>query len=66
MEGLTARDDAEREDALRRLEATVTGELLFHEAVDPNEPSRYTRGWFSWADMLYVELVLASAGGSRE
>jgi hypothetical protein len=62
MEGLTARDEAEREDALRRLEATVTGGLLFHESVDPNMPSRYTRGWFSWADMLYVELVLASAG----
>jgi uncharacterized protein len=62
MEGLTAVDGAQREDALRRLDATITGDLLFHESVDPNRPSRYTRGWFSWADMLYVELVLASAG----
>ena len=62
MEGLTARDESGREDALRRLEATVTGEALFHESVDPNAPSRFSRRWFSWADMLYVELVLASAG----
>jgi meiotically up-regulated gene 157 (Mug157) protein len=64
MEGLTAADAAGREDALRRLEATVTGELLFHESVDPSDPRRFTRRWFSWADMLYVELVLASAGGA--
>jgi meiotically up-regulated gene 157 (Mug157) protein len=62
IEGLTAADDAERERALERVEATATGELLLHEAVDPNDPVRFTRSWFSWADMLYVELVLASAG----
>jgi meiotically up-regulated gene 157 (Mug157) protein len=62
VEGLTARDATGREDALRRLEATVTGPLLFHESVDPNAPRRFTRRWFSWADMLYVELVLAHAG----
>jgi meiotically up-regulated gene 157 (Mug157) protein len=62
VEGLTAKDDEERVDALRRLEATVTGDLLFHESVDPDDPRRFTRRWFSWADMLYVELVLAAAG----
>ena len=61
MEGLTARDEDERDDALRRLELTVTGELLLHESVDPNDPRRFSRRWFSWADMLYVELVLVSA-----
>jgi uncharacterized protein len=62
MEGLTAATDDEREDALRRLETTVTGDSLFHESVDPRDPTRFTRRWFSWADMLYVELVLATAG----
>ena len=62
MEGLTAATESDREDALQRLEATLSPELLFHESVDPADPRRYTRHWFSWADMLYVELVLASAG----
>jgi meiotically up-regulated gene 157 (Mug157) protein len=62
MEGLTAPTRSGLEDALRRLEATLTPRLLFHESVDPDDPRRYTRSWFSWADMLYVELVLASAG----
>jgi uncharacterized protein len=62
MEGLTAADAEERENVLSRLESTVTGDLLFHESVDPDDPRRFTRSWFSWADMLYVELVLASVG----
>jgi uncharacterized protein len=62
MEGLTAAAAEERENALSRLESTVTGDLLFHESVDPDDPRRFTRSWFSWADMLYVELVLASVG----
>ena len=62
MEGLTAIDDREREEATRRVEATVTGDLLLHESVHPADPRRFTRRWFSWADMLYVELVLASVG----
>ncbi len=62
MEGLTAIDDAEREEAACRIEATVTGELLLHESVDPDDPRRFRRRWFSWADMLYVELVLATVG----
>jgi len=62
MEGLTASDEGEREDATRRVEGTVTGDLLLHESVHPADPRRFTRRWFAWADMLYVELVLASVG----
>jgi uncharacterized protein len=65
IEGLTAATENERDDALHRLEATLNPRLLFHESVDPGDPRRYTRHWFSWADMLYVELVLASAGLGR-
>jgi meiotically up-regulated gene 157 (Mug157) protein len=61
-EGLTASNDEERESALRRAEATLTAGGLFRESVHPSRPLRFTRRWFSWADMLYVELVLASAG----
>jgi uncharacterized protein len=65
VEGLTAATVEEQDDALRRLEATVTGDLLFHESVDPRSPRRFTRRWFSWADMLYVELVLARANPAK-
>jgi uncharacterized protein len=62
MEGLTAQDDDERETALRRVEATAGRDGSLHESVHSADPSRFTRRWFSWADMLYVELVLRTAG----
>ena len=62
MEGLTAADDAELESALRRAEATAGRDGLFHESVHADDPRRFSRRWFSWADMLHVELVLRSAG----
>ena len=42
----------------------MTGDLLLHESVDPDDPRRFRRRWFSWADMLYVELVLATGRAS--
>ncbi len=64
MEGLTATDEAEREDALRRIEAVALARGAVPESVHPSNPARFTRQWFSWADMLYVELVLASVGAN--
>ena len=62
-EGLTALTPDERESALRRVEATAIDGGL-HESVHPSDPRRFSRRWFSWADMLYVELVLRSAGAA--
>jgi len=31
-----------------------------HEAFNVDNPAEFTRPWFSWADMTYVQLVLAS------
>jgi meiotically up-regulated gene 157 (Mug157) protein len=62
VEGLTAAEPHERERAIRRIEATVQPGGLLHESVHPSAPRRFSRSWFSWADMLYVELVLASVG----
>lgn len=61
-EGLTAGSPEERESALRRAEATVGANGLLHESVHPSDRRRFSRRWFSWADMLYVELVLRSSG----
>ena len=61
----TVREFADRpvpEAALRRAEATTGRDGLFHESVHADDPRRFSRRWFSWADMLHVELVLRSAG----
>ena len=29
-----------------------------HEGFDVNNPQNYTREWFSWANMMFCELVM--------
>jgi meiotically up-regulated gene 157 (Mug157) protein len=64
MEGLTATDARDRYRALDILEATTAGTNQLHESFDVNDPMRFTRPWFSWADMTYVDLALATIGMS--
>lgn len=58
MQGLTAQDRAEAEDCLRMLRDTDADTELMHEAFDPDNPRRFTRPWFAWANSLFAELVL--------
>jgi uncharacterized protein len=62
MQGLTAADPAERERILGVMERTDAGAGMMHEGFDADDPSQFTRPWFSWANMMYCELVLASLG----
>ncbi len=31
---------------------------MMHEGFNPDDPSQFTRPWFSWANMMFCELVL--------
>lgn len=58
MEGITAGSRAEKERILDTLVDTDDGTHLMHEGFDVNEPSHYTRPWFSWANMMFCELAM--------
>ena len=58
MEGLTTNDKATKERILNTLVATDAGTNLMHEGFDVNNPNNYTREWFSWANMMFCELVM--------
>lgn len=60
MAGLTAADDSAVNDALLTLESTDAGTGKMHESFHCDDPTHFTRAWFSWADMTYVHLVLRS------
>jgi len=62
VQGLTATDESERADLLSVLVATDAGTDLMHESFDPDDPSRYSRDWFSWANAMFCELALDLAG----
>lgn len=58
MEGLTTEDKAYKRDILNTLVNTDGGTNRMHESFDVNDPSKYTREWFSWANMMFCELLL--------
>ncbi len=55
---MTTEDKAEKERILDLLVATDAGTHLMHEGFDVNNPQNYTREWFSWANMMFCELVM--------
>ena len=54
--GLTT---GEMRECLELIESTVTPDLNIHESFDVNDPSKFTREWFSWAEITYVELAFS-------
>ena len=58
MQGLTSNDLAETTALVQMLSATTAGTQLMHESFHPDDPARYTRPWFAWANSLYSELVI--------
>ena len=51
-------------ESLDLIESTVTPDLNIHESFDVNNPSKFTREWFSWAEMTYVELAFSMRDAS--
>jgi meiotically up-regulated gene 157 (Mug157) protein len=59
--GLTATSDEERAAAIRLLGASHAGTYLAHESFDPDDPTRFSRSWFAWANALVGELLERAA-----
>ncbi|HHW25178.1 MAG TPA: glycoside hydrolase family 125 protein [Bacillota bacterium] len=57
MQGLTATDKAESREMIDLILATDAGKGVCHEGFDANDPARFTREWFAWANSLFAELV---------
>ncbi|PJJ73636.1 hypothetical protein CLV46_3230 [Diaminobutyricimonas aerilata] len=62
VEGLTATEESERMRIIETLVATDAGTGLMHESFHPDDPTVYTRPWFSWANAMFCELVLDACG----
>ncbi|MBC6490517.1 glycoside hydrolase family 125 protein [Flavihumibacter stibioxidans] len=58
MRGLTSGNPAEVKKCLRMLKATHAGTGFMHEAFHKDDPSKFTRKWFAWANTLFGEFVL--------
>lgn len=58
MRALTSTDPAEIKQQLQILKRTHAGTGFMHESFNRNDPAKFTRKWFAWANTLFGELIL--------
>jgi uncharacterized protein len=54
---LTSESTDEIRSMLRMLKIGSAGTGFIHESYDRNDPKRFTRSWFAWANTLFGELI---------
>jgi meiotically up-regulated gene 157 (Mug157) protein len=59
IQGLTSDSVEEKMRLVEQLTKASAGTGWMHESFDANNPSRFTRSWFCWADSLFAELVMS-------
>jgi len=62
MQGLTSPDRQEKLRLLALMAETDDGTEMMHEGFLADDPSAYTRPWFSWANMMFCELAMDVCG----
>ena len=62
IQGMTTMDKVEQEDIFNLLTSTHAGTYLMHEGFDVDNPSNFSRPWFSWANSMFAEFLLSING----
>lgn len=58
IQGMTAQTDEEKEEILNVFKATDAETNLMHEGFHVDDPAKFTRSWFSWANSMFSEFIL--------
>ena len=58
VRALTSDDDKEQLQCLEWLKTTHAGTGFMHESFNKDDPAKFTRAWFAWANTLFGELIL--------
>jgi meiotically up-regulated gene 157 (Mug157) protein len=61
---LTSIDPAEVAGQLAELARSASADGRIHESFDVNDPTRFTRAEFGWANAMYAELLFRAAAGA--
>jgi meiotically up-regulated gene 157 (Mug157) protein len=61
MRAFTSSDTAEISQCIAWLKTTHAGTGFMHEAFDQDDPAKFTRSWFAWANTLFGELIVTLA-----
>ncbi len=57
MQGLTSNDEDEIKNCIRMLKHTHGGTGFMHESFHKDNPEKFTRSWFAWANTLFGEFL---------
>lgn len=66
IQALTTDNKEEAMALTEQLYELSAGTSWMHESVDVEDPHRFTRRWFCWADALFAELVLKILSDTNE
>ncbi|MCD7763836.1 MAG: glycoside hydrolase family 125 protein [Lachnospiraceae bacterium] len=62
MQGLVAEDRNEKRKMILAMADTDAGTGFMHESIDADDPDKYSRPWFGWANAIFAELMLDYCG----
>ncbi len=62
MQGLTSTDEKERAALMEMLKNTDAGTGFMHEGFDKDDPEKFTRSWFAWANSLFALFTMDHYG----
>lgn len=54
---LTSVDPAEKRECLEMIARSHAGTNFMHEGFDVDDPSKFTRSWFAWANTLFAQML---------
>lgn len=66
VRGLTSTNPAEIKQCLTTLRQTHGGTGFMHESFHKDDPTKFTRKWFAWANTIFGELVLKTFNERKE
>lgn len=61
MRALTTADEREQLQCVHWLKDTHANTGFMHESFNKDDPAKFTRAWFAWANTLFGELILTLA-----
>ncbi len=59
IQGMTALTEEEKEDILELFKITDANTNFMHEGFHVDDPKKFTRPWFSWANSMFSEFLLS-------
>lgn len=58
VRAFSSNDDAQIRACLKAIRDTDAGTGFIHETFHKDDPSKFTRPWFAWANGLFGELMV--------